>query len=207
MSSTVSIDNQTIIVNGSGFVAVNPTYVRAVTVNTRSANYLITLTDIGNLVEMTSVNLVISLNTTAIVGSRVQLTTTSTGTTVVPASGASINSSTTAVFNLTQYAVVEAEVLTNSTGTNANWGIIGLGNPSVPVAPSTISLTGSPFTFTASAYGSLYLAGTTLTTVQIKRGSAAAFTCGTTTGCVTVSQNDKIIVTYTGTPTATWLPM
>lgn len=77
----------------------------------------------------------------------------------------------------------------------------------VPLAqPSaSISLTGSPMTWSAPATGALAISGTVVTAVSVKRQGTTIAT-GQTVGMVPVSKFDQVVITYTGTPVLVFLP-
>lgn len=72
--------------------------------------------------------------------------------------------------------------------------------PVVNVIPSS-----SPFTYTATINGQLCVAGGSVSQLQIVRQGTAVVT-GLTTGLVVVSRLDQVVVTYSSSPTLTFLP-
>lgn len=63
----------------------------------------------------------------------------------------------------------------------------------------------SPFTYNAQSKGFVIVQGGTVSLVQFSRGTSNHNT-GSTQGCFPLSQGDSLIVTYSGTPTLTWVP-
>lgn len=72
-----------------------------------------------------------------------------------------------------------------------------------PVAAITVNA--SPFTYTAPFAGSVAITGGTVSLITLIRQSTSVAT-GLTTGLIPVSRGDQIQVTYTGTPTMTFIP-
>ena len=68
-----------------------------------------------------------------------------------------------------------------------------------------ISPSGSPFTYTAPAAGTVYVTGGTVSAIAIVRQATSVAT-GLTVGGFPVSRADAVKVTYTGAPTMTFLP-
>jgi len=73
-----------------------------------------------------------------------------------------------------------------------------------PSTESTVKLTGSPLTYTAPVKGFLIVHGGTVTSIAFTRVST--YTTGQTQGTFPLSAGDKLVITYTGTPTLTWVP-
>jgi len=75
-------------------------------------------------------------------------------------------------------------------------------------APSTpfesVVVGASPFTFTAVHAGSALLIGGTVSSMGMQRGRVLISPLGPVAGFVPMSQNDKLIVTYTGLPPTFW---
>lgn len=84
-------------------------------------------------------------------------------------------------------------------------------DPLLPDSPaqaqpvSSITVGGSPFTYTASFAGSVAITGGTVSAITIIR-QGTSVTTGLTTGLIPVSRFDQVRVTYTGTPTMTFIP-
>ena len=81
-----------------------------------------------------------------------------------------------------------------------------LQDPTPLAQPSaSISLTGSPMTWSAPATGALAISGTVVTAVSVKRQGTTIAT-GQTVGMVPVSKFDQVVISYTGTPVLVFLP-
>jgi len=75
-----------------------------------------------------------------------------------------------------------------------------------PQAESSITVTTSPFTYTASMGGFVIVHGGTVSQISFSRTSGTSYITGQTTGTFPVSAGDSIIITYSGAPTVTWVP-
>lgn len=74
-----------------------------------------------------------------------------------------------------------------------------------PESIAPVTVTASPFTYTASAPGFVSIIGGTFSAATLNRsGTLIAF--GTTTRAIPVGQGDKITVTYTVAPTINFIP-
>lgn len=73
-----------------------------------------------------------------------------------------------------------------------------------PMPESSITPTGSPFSYTAQTKGQVLVQGGTVSQIQLKR--ITAHTLGFIDGLVNVGQGDIVIVTYSGTPTMVFFP-
>jgi len=70
---------------------------------------------------------------------------------------------------------------------------------------AAITVTGSPFIYTAPTNGCVVISAGTVSAVAIARqGTSVA--AGITAGIIPVSRSDKVTITYTVLPTATFLP-
>jgi hypothetical protein len=76
-----------------------------------------------------------------------------------------------------------------------------------PLAPavSVITPTGSVFTYTAPYAGSVVVTGGTVSAISIARQGTSVST-GLTVGVFPVSRYDQVKVTYSGTPTMSFIP-
>ncbi len=74
-----------------------------------------------------------------------------------------------------------------------------------PAARSTVTLTGSPFTYTAGADGVLIVNGGTVSAVSYLRGSST-INSGVVAGPFPLKTSDRLRITYTVAPTVTFLP-
>jgi len=86
-------------------------------------------------------------------------------------------------------------------------GLDGLQQDPTPRAQpsSVVTVTGSPFTFTAAFNGSLAIsAGTVSAVAVIRQGTTVA--TGITAGLIPVSRLDQVQITYTAAPAAVFLP-
>jgi hypothetical protein len=81
---------------------------------------------------------------------------------------------------------------------------IHTGNP--PSAETSITVTASPFKYTAPMGGSVIIEGGTVSQVTYTR-STTAYVTGQTSGMFPVGAGDILIVTYSGTPTMTFAPL
>jgi len=99
-------------------------------------------------------------------------------------------------FSLTQRDVANAQLLSDSI----------LQDPQPAAQPlAAITVTGSPFTYTAPANGCVVISAGTVSAIAIARqGTSVA--AGITAGVIPVSRLDKVTITYTVLPTATFLP-
>lgn len=77
--------------------------------------------------------------------------------------------------------------------------------PATAQPVSSITPTGSPFTYTAPFAGSVAITAGTVSAIAIIRQTTSVAT-GLTTGLIPVSRGDQVKVTYTGAPTMTFIP-
>jgi hypothetical protein len=75
-----------------------------------------------------------------------------------------------------------------------------------PQAESPITVTASPFTYTASQGGFVIVHAGTVSQIAFSRTSGTSYITGQTTGTFPVSAGDSVIVTYSGAPTITFVP-
>jgi hypothetical protein len=80
-------------------------------------------------------------------------------------------------------------------------GLAGTPGPILPVSPS-----GSPFAYKAPANGALAISGGTVSAVTLARARVAGVPLGVTSGCVSVSEDDVVTVTYSAAPTLNFIP-
>lgn len=73
-----------------------------------------------------------------------------------------------------------------------------------PTAEASITVTASPFTYTAPRKGFVIVNGGTVSIIAFSR-SGTFYTTGQTTGTFTVAQGDQLKVTYSGLPTMTFV--
>jgi len=74
---------------------------------------------------------------------------------------------------------------------------------SQPAAPSTITATGSPFAYTASGPGSFFINGGTISDREFTRGGV---TVPFGSNIVNMANNDRVTITYTGSPSFVFIP-
>jgi hypothetical protein len=91
----------------------------------------------------------------------------------------------------TQWQVIDGQ-------NNASWGAVG--------AIAAVTVTASPFSYTAQAAGFVVISGGTVSAVTLKRGTPAAISVGETAGIVPVSAGDIVAVTYSVLPTMSFVP-
>jgi hypothetical protein len=72
--------------------------------------------------------------------------------------------------------------------------------------PSMVVASGSPFSYKASAGGTLIIQGGSVSMVSFTRDGVSNFNTGQTQGMFPVSQGDTLIITYSGTPNLTFVP-
>lgn len=80
----------------------------------------------------------------------------------------------------------------------------GLTSPAQPTE-SVLVATSSPFTYTASKNGVLFVSGGLVNSISIQR-SIIVIPTGVTQGPIPLSQGDKAIITYRTAPTLNFLP-
>jgi hypothetical protein len=81
-----------------------------------------------------------------------------------------------------------------------------LPDPAPQAQPAAaITVTASPFTYTAGFNGSVAVTGGTVSLIQLIRQGVTVAT-GLTAGLIPVSRRDQVVVTWTGSPTMTFLP-
>lgn len=81
---------------------------------------------------------------------------------------------------------------------SAAWGHV---QPIANVVPS-----GSPFTYTAPAAGTVVVTGGTVTNIQLKRGTTTITIAAASPAVIPVSAGDQVIVTYSAAPTMSFVP-
>jgi 3D (Asp-Asp-Asp) domain-containing protein len=74
-----------------------------------------------------------------------------------------------------------------------------------PAASAAITVSASPFTYTASFPGNVVINGGTVTGLSVSRGTTSV-TVATTQKIIPLGQGDSVVVTYSVLPTMTWLP-
>lgn len=84
------------------------------------------------------------------------------------------------------------------------WAGLFKGLPPGNVVP--ITLTGSPYTFSAPSKGFVLISGGTVSQVEFSRDGVTYYATGQTSGQFTLSAQDYIRITYTVAPTSTFVP-
>lgn len=74
-----------------------------------------------------------------------------------------------------------------------------------PPAIESITASGSPFSYTASMDGSLFISGGTVSDITITRGTIT-FTTGLISGILPMSKGDIVTITYTVVPLINFIP-
>lgn len=70
-----------------------------------------------------------------------------------------------------------------------------------------VTLTGSPYVYSATRRGSLIVEGGTVSSVEFSRdGGTTYYDVGTVAGMFTVNASDLIRITYAAAPTVTFVP-
>jgi hypothetical protein len=83
----------------------------------------------------------------------------------------------------------------------AQWGsVLSVASPAV-----LVTLTASPFTFTAPSNGALVVAGGTVSAIQYKRAPNTV-PLGVIAGQFVIAATDQITITYTAAPTVVFIP-
>lgn len=81
---------------------------------------------------------------------------------------------------------------------SAAWGHVG--------AIANIAPGASPYTYTASAAGTVVVTGGTVSNLQLKRGATTIAIAAVSPGVVPVSAGDQVITTYSAAPTMSFVP-
>jgi hypothetical protein len=85
------------------------------------------------------------------------------------------------------------------------WGGLFRGLPPENVAP--VTLTGSPFVFSAERRGSLIVNGGTVSNLSFSRdGGTTYYTIGAVAGMFLLNASDLLKITYSAPPTVTFVP-
>jgi hypothetical protein len=75
-----------------------------------------------------------------------------------------------------------------------------------PQAEIAITVTASPFTYSATMAGFVIVHGGTVSQISFSRTSGTSYVTGQTSGTFPVSAGDSLIVTYSSAPTVTMVP-
>ena len=70
---------------------------------------------------------------------------------------------------------------------------------------TTVTLTGSPFSYVAAETGNILVVGGTVSKISLIRGGVTIPT-GLTAGFIALVKGDTAKITYSAAPTVTWLP-
>lgn len=81
--------------------------------------------------------------------------------------------------------------------------LLGLAAPS-GAAPAAIAVGASPYDYTAANFGTVFVAGGTVSSVSLVRGGVITGT-GVIAGAIPVSEGDVVRVAYTVLPTMTFV--
>lgn len=82
---------------------------------------------------------------------------------------------------------------------------IDLGAP--PSSELPITLSGSPFTYSAKMKGNLIVNGGSVSLIEFSRTKGTYYTTGQTAGMFNLAANDLLRVTYSSPPTVTFVPI
>lgn len=82
----------------------------------------------------------------------------------------------------------------------------GLWRGLAPELESPVALTGSPFVYSAPRRGSLIVSGGTVSQIRFSRDASTFYDVGATAGMFSLNAADRLEVTYTGSPTLTFVP-
>lgn len=90
---------------------------------------------------------------------------------------------------------------------NGPWYVAlqGLDNGQPPGSEMAITVTTSPFIYTAPVGGFVIVAGGTISAIQFSR-SGVFYATGQTSGLFTLGLGDQLKVVYTVKPSMTWVP-
>ena len=85
------------------------------------------------------------------------------------------------------------------------WQFFNLLAPIQPLKETAITVTASPFSYTAQSNGHVLVTGGTISAISLTRVSAHA--TGLTAGFIPVGNKDMVTVTYSVLPTMTFIPI
>lgn len=75
-----------------------------------------------------------------------------------------------------------------------------------PALPMPITVGASPFTYSPSVKGNVFVSGGTVSQIQFSRDGTNIYPTGAIAGPFQINANDRLIVTYTVIPTMTFIP-
>lgn len=92
--------------------------------------------------------------------------------------------------------------------TNRDWYFFlsGLYRGLAPSFETAVTLTGSPFTFSAPVRGSLIVSGGTVSLILFSRDGSTFYNVGATAGMFPVNAADRLEVSYSVDPVVTFVP-
>lgn len=82
----------------------------------------------------------------------------------------------------------------------------GLFRGLAPAAETAIVVGASPYVYSAGVKGSVIVSGGTVSDISFSRDGTTFYTTGEITGMFTLNAQDRLRVTYTVTPTMTFVP-
>lgn len=82
----------------------------------------------------------------------------------------------------------------------------GLFNGLAPAAEVPVVVGASPFTYSAAVKGSLIVSGGTVSLIRFSRDGVTFYNTGQTSGMFTLNASDRLVITWTVTPTVTFVP-
>ena len=92
------------------------------------------------------------------------------------------------------------------TGKDWYFFFAGLFNGLPPALPAPITVGASPFTYSPSVKGNVFVSGGTVSSIQFSRDGTNIYPTGATAGPFQINAADRLIVTYTVKPTMTFAP-
>lgn len=100
------------------------------------------------------------------------------------------------------------EPLVTKDNTTASWyrWFQNLDKGLPPSSELAVTVTASPWIYTAPSQGFVIVTGGTVSLVQFSRMPGTFYPTGQTVGTFPVSQNDQLKITYTVMPTITFVP-
>jgi hypothetical protein len=92
--------------------------------------------------------------------------------------------------------------------TNKDWYFffVGLFQGLAPAFESSVTLTGSPFTYSAPVKGSVIVNGGTVSQIRFSRDGSTFYNVGATNGMFPLNAADRLEVTYSVAPVVTFVP-